>query len=517
MGVKMNNFTSVGFVFLLLLPVGALIFWGVPEPYERRPYTDFPSYSEALSDSIEGRQQFADAVFERSVLRRASIRLKNQIEKYVFGYSRSPQVASGEGEVLFFVPALETYQCDDQRFQNGQLYGIELIGALADAGDVPVVFAMPPNKESYWIDAASSGPAHTRGRCYHLRRSQVVRQVDSSLRGRFLDHLPGLQQLNLPPEEVYRRSDTHWQPAAAAAAVPDLISRVAGDMPQIIQTPRLRSFEVSHGDLASMLLLETPDVRVLLAQEEVQSLQSLARSVGEQDIVIVHDSFYQEFDDELNAAFSRANLIHFGEFRLEMDLIPEGAISGDQDFYYNSIIQSADQLIVSVVERNFLPMLVGNSNRGLVSLNSPIGNFLISRNQVAAADLCGEDNFDQSIVERLDVVNATQLDGRRYRSEGDAQVMATLGGAPSSSHVCVQIMVDFLNEGQHQLFLPGGNDRPSEVASFRRGHQIGLLEYRLILPSTYLTRSLRFDPTVRSGDEFEIVSLKVWALDQGPT
>lgn len=506
-----KNTVSVG-VFLLILvsPFAVFLIFGEPEPYEGRAFTDFPPASELIEDDIAARDQMADALFERSVFRRASITASNWFDRNVLGFNRSDQVISGSDGVLFFVPSLTSVNCEEDPRLNSFIKGLELVDALLEAGDVPVSFLSAPNKASYWRDAVTEGLAGHLAECYFQRSRQLEIQIEAQLDARYRSHLPGLEALLLEPGLVYRRVDTHWQPVAIASVAPDLVALVERREPHFESQPGIDVITNTRGDLARMLQLSPEDLRVFASAEVIARRRAEADSLGALNLTIVHDSFYAGIEQELREVFQGVSLLHIDQLRnvTQANLSNTPQPISDADRAVLETLAQTDHLIVAIVERNFLPSVVGDSNSGGASLNSPVGDFIIAHNARRAEEVCSTDNAVEA-VQTISVANAQMTEDGWYRAGADPQINVAIDPELTSRSLCIHVEIEVRTAGAHQIFLPSRPEGASEVASFQRPHEAGAFDYRLLLPTAY-TRSFRVDPVIAEGEGFRITSISAW-------
>ncbi|MBB82988.1 MAG: hypothetical protein CL931_04165 [Deltaproteobacteria bacterium] len=345
------------FGLFLVLPVGVLIALGPPAPYVYgRAQTEWPPISHLLAFEPEARQAFATALLDRLAVRRETIRLRNTLTWSATGSIDREKVVSGAPGWLFYKPAFAAWDCERHGRLDRGLHRLALLTELAAANDLPLVIANAPNKAAIARDQ-SGGRADLYSACFYAYEARARRRFADLDSAHFIDHAPGLLERE-GEEDTYLPTDTHWTRRAAYAAFEDLLRETALDR-EAPPKPKPDTTE-KISDLGNQILL----VGAPLEDPSYAATSIEARAVGE-GVVVIHDSFYQEAPDLLDAMLPgvrRVN-VNFPEFS-SIDL------------------REAEHVVLESAERAILSRVL---DHGFFGWHSRVGRWLLDGMDRAAA------------------------------------------------------------------------------------------------------------------------------------
>jgi hypothetical protein len=236
---------------------------------------------------------------------------------------------------------------------------------VAKAAELQLIVSISPDKASIYPENLDPW-ARTYWSC-KLRNNLIWRRA-LSRHPAIIDHAVSLlaaKQRN-PKEKLYFLTDTHWTPLAASWALRQLISAIGMEnvkLPDPVVTNEKRSRPTDMGSLMLLLpIAETYDNLDWMVEGQLSRLAG----VPERKTVIIHDSFYEQMLGPLASNFPGAS---YG--LLEVD---------DQRFA--TTIAEADRVIVNSIERSF----IYHALRGTLAWSSPLGQAILKRRQLAAAN-----------------------------------------------------------------------------------------------------------------------------------
>lgn len=414
MGRRSDQLQLALLILFLALPVAVLVVWGPAEAYVYgRDQHAWPEFDDLFEDDSRGREAFADAFLDRLILRRESIRMRNSISLDHFGYIDADSVVSGLDRWLFYKPAFAAWDCSNHGRLDHGLHRLTLYQELALANDVPITFVNAPNKASI-EPAASTGRARTYGECYfeyEPRARAAFRQLKSP---HFIDHADVL----LPRRsegDVYLRGDTHWTRRSAFAAIRQLI--LEGGLARTVEGPPSETFEEKTTDLENQtLLLGEPTQNPSYSLEGVHPLTE-----SPSEIVIVHDSFYQEVPDYLTHLIPEARLINlnFPVFAA-LELAPNSRV------------------IVESVERAILSRVVSHAHFGW---HSSVGRWFADRMNEASADCDWEKARD--LLPETEYSNLKRgASGTLTATGSEPRLWTSLPTAPEGNSQCLALVLE---------------------------------------------------------------------------
>ena len=346
------------FALFLALPVATLLLFGTVESFGR-DQPDFPEPKQMLR--AKGRTQFGDAILERSAAMKLAVRLQNWIGYRLIGYVETTTVVSGKGEWLFYRPEFRDGACIEFDKVAGYFRQLQVLIDMARASGLDMRIALSPNKSTIYPEQLNP---YMRGywRCQARNMAGLRRLYESELPD-LIDHAQPLlaERIRHPEIPLYFTADTHWTPYGGAIAVHQLMAVTYPGMeippPQLSGATRTRKM-----DLAAALQWPVEEQAGEVAPLPQTILDELNRRSADVRTLISHDSFYAKIESQLREAFPNA-------------IIRRGASRA-----LTSEIESADRLIVNMVERQF----VRSTREDTLSWEGLIASAIMARNQKLA-------------------------------------------------------------------------------------------------------------------------------------
>ena len=476
-------------------PLAAWLLAGPVGPYEGRPQTRYPEASTVFAPDMAGRAQFADAVMERSWIRRAALTARNTLDYYVFGGVEMESVVSGAGGWLFYKPQFQAWDCDAMAANMDGLEGLRFQAQLAAAGEVPIVFAIAPNKATIERARTRGRAARYVGACYDETEARLRELAANDETGLIVDHAAEVRRVRSGTEQYYA-TDSHWNSRTAVAGFNQLLSQppVVLGVPQweYETAPNRLSPGMGHGIL--QLDIRENDDRVL--PEEVDWSAQGADAYPEK-VLVFRDSFYASLTGMMEARMRDV-------IDVNVNRMPEESVA--------DLVATADAVVVERVERN---LLRNYAQVGRTAGNEAIYDWLLARNAETARQCAWQDGRDLvSPSVGGDVEFRRMLrgaDGGFHPDEPNARALVPVPAAWGDAAVCVRIRVEVEAEEFAQLFVPSPLfvDAPyARTRSVAWSLQPGENELLVALPGSIAGDVLRFHPVLSQRD-FSIVEFSI--------
>ena len=488
-------------VSLVLLTPGLwFVFTGPVPGFEQKQQTEFPRAASVFLPSPVYRVQMADAIFERSAARRFSIQTMNALHLYGFGFIDTAGAISGTGRWLFYKPQFRVWDCDRHQVLQRKLDRFTLINQLLTASDIPLVFALAPNKAS--IEREHLGGRTSRYLECYFKFEQQFTAATSNLNPRyFVDHSNVLSDLPAG-QSAYLQFDTHWTQASAVDAMNQLFESRPGVLGIPLYDPETRSEQAYMDILNLMLLLEheetmTVPVSVKPAVEEIEAAQLAS------NVLFIHDSFYGRIlpylrDRSPNAYFQQV-------------------LAGD-DVPVRKNLDRADVVVVEMIQRDFLDFIWSDSIFGWGSI---FAEWMLDEMAVATRQ-CNWASAEDLLSDRSEgrtVMRNVQTPGEQLRMKGSqkSRILFRLPDDMAPGRVCLRLQLDALDSGAVKLYFsaPGANRKqPGYSGAMMVSKRVdrGRNTLALVLPEAFRGRWLRLDPIDHDG-EFTIHTLDTTSFD----
>jgi hypothetical protein len=306
----LNKLTAAIFVCALAAPLAAWLALGAPARYGNRELAVFPKIGEIFSHRSSGRKRLADAVLERSPLRRWAIAELNRIAYHGFGAIETSTIVSGRDRWLFFKESFWGGKCQPDAYFLKGLNAAAIMTGLAKAAGFKLVVSVSPDKSSVYPEMLERGAIHASA-CKAengARWRRLARERGSGV----LDHAPTLLEHKQPGRNLYFVTDTHWTPLARALAVRELAAAYYGLAAANAPQPRLwGKGRLSDTDMGHRMLLLDVDEKFdrtdfgAAAYYFVRNGNSALR----RRLVVFHDSFYEAAKRFLAQAFPGLTMV----------------------------------------------------------------------------------------------------------------------------------------------------------------------------------------------------------------
>ncbi len=470
-------------------PIGWILVYGPAQPYEQRAQTGMPDPMLTIAPEGEAREQLADAIFERSDLRRMAISTKNTLMFEALGFADADEVVSGAPGWLFYKPEIASWTCPQLDANRRDIEAVVMLGEIAAAAHLPFVLAIAPNKASVERDAVQ-GRAALLLDCYFETADYLERRLAEANLPSILHHTPLVRALG-KTGDTYFRTDTHWLPVTGFLAAGDLMRRFGrpgfpasfpGNLPL---EPRAKPRAT---DLRRMLLIspdETSPVPDLSSEPALSAIA--ANRIDGPKTLIVHDSFYAQIGGTLEAMIGNAQLLHIEDNRRQ---VPEA-------------LADTERLIVSTVERALLSRVRSDSYIGWLS---PIGRWVTDGADIAA-DQC---QWDQAVD-----LQASSLSAPENPPQGrDGQIpiypsVEFTAPAFAGASSCLRVEIETsLPDVAHVFFeTADAEHRYLEQRAVRREIGAGMQRIQLVVPASAIGKRIGVGSGA-SSDNFRIVSIK---------
>ncbi len=144
------------FLLLLAAPVGSLLLFGAVGGFGREQ-PDYPKFEEL--SRRKARDQFGDALLERSSAMKLAVKLQNFVTFRVIGFVDTRLVLSGKDGWLFYRPDFLDGACMDLDKAVVQFRQLAVLMDLARASGLDMRLSLSPNKATIYPDKFSSARA----------------------------------------------------------------------------------------------------------------------------------------------------------------------------------------------------------------------------------------------------------------------------------------------------------------------------------------------------------------------
>lgn len=420
---------GLSIIAVLLLPALALLMLPFAEPYEGRLQTEFPEPTDTALPDPAAREQFADALAERSSVRRLALQARSRLLQGVFGFVDQNDVVSGTDGFLFLRSSLTKWGCEEHEALRYGWDRFETIAEVADASRVPVTFVVVPNKATV-VPYALEGRAGLYRECYQQFERELQRRL-ARLNSPRVIHQKSVLANPVQPL-TYKFTDSHWNSLGRTLALQQLLSHF--------------SVETAVQDAGEDLLVETGMRRMI--QDDRKEPDRRFRLVGsgtvDADALLIFDSFYQELSGQLPKWFTDITAIHYRQL-------------DDADF------SRAERLVITSVERAFLERAV---NSWGVGWGSGSTQWILDKAERATEDCVWQEGLQHRIANGYALLNAPA--GR--------------------SRVCISLT--FNKPLTSRLYLPDADGAfPTSSALWQENAD----RLALILPARYAGKTLKLE------------------------
>lgn len=478
------------FVLVLAAPATSFFLDGREIQISRNPVA-FTNVGSVFAPAPQGRKSLVSAILDRTPLRFDAISIKNRISYTILGDIETSQVISGEPGWLFLKGQFTNWGCERRVTLDSRLERAKTVMIFAEAANANVTFVLAPNKASVERKRLT-GRAARYAPCYfdfeHRFRS-FLQDVDVHT---LIDHADALETLNTSQQKYYQH-DTHWAPEGSYAALLQLRDALADVQPVPRGGATTQALVERRTDLGNNMLR-------LLKKEEVMDIDPAHDSrpdVGE-EILIVHDSFYQIIKSKILTLFPAATMLSLNR---TADL-------------GNDNLKKYKHIVIESVERHFLRrMSVSWSDSGGASVGwgTPIGDHILDQSALAA-NRC-------DWTSAVDILSASETAARTNNIEfvSDTKMSATRDPqirfrVPDTKRtICIAAEFTHSEETRTQLFL-ARKHRKKDGPIFSEGQSVlrilppGRSRLVLVMPDATKGSEARFDP-VSKGD-FELHSFQ---------
>ena len=474
----------------LVAPGLVFVFTGPVPGFEQKEQTVFPNTTSVLLPAPESRSQLADAIFERSAAKRFAIQSMNALHLYGFGFIETAGVISGSDGWLFYKPQFFAWACNRHDDLQMKLDRFIFLNELVVAAEIPLVFALAPNKAS--IEREYLGGRSSRYLDCYLKFEQKLTSAVSGLDHRyFVDHS---QVLRHPPEEqpAYLQFDTHWTQESALLAMNQLFESRPGILGIPLYQAETRKEQASMDILNLMLLLEreelvTVPVSVKPGPEEIKTAQLASNAL------FIHDSFYGRILEYISDRSPNTR------FQLPLP---------GKDVPVRENLESADIVVVEMIQRDFLDFLWSDSFFGWGSI---FAEWLLDEMAVAARQC------NWGVGRDLLADQGTTIRNLRMKGSKRTRVLFQVPDDVASGRVCVRLQVEASGAGGVKMYFsaPGGSrNQPGYSGSLMvsKNIQTGSNTLALVLPEDFRGKWVRLDSMDHNGG-FKIQKLEITSFD----
>jgi hypothetical protein len=463
-----QNLKIVSVLLVLLTPALMFVVIGPITGFEQKTQTDYPTTASVFVPSPEGREQLADAIFERSVSKRQSIQFINALHLYAFGFIDTERAITGSEQWLFYKPQFEAWGCDRHKELEKKLQRFKFIVDLISAAEVPLIFAHAPNKAS--IERGYLGGRTERYLdCYLAFEEQFTGLVSALPASHFVDHAKVLQhdQGQLPS---YFKFDTHWTQAGGLRAMNQLFESRSGTLGVPLYTSETRNELAKTGTLSGILLLEqTQFIPAPISKRLDAADPQMARLATR--VLIIHDSFYEQV---LRYFADRSPNAQFLHSRSE---IKESALEE---------LEKAEVVVVEMIQRHFLDSVWARSRLGW---GGTFAEWMLAE-MAAAAESCNWSGAGFAL-------NSVAGSDDQY-APGNTKLVQ-LPNDLTADRLCFRLELRAANVGEVNLYFStadSSSDSPefSDAMMVTKTLKTGLNSLALVLPETYRGKWIKLEP-----------------------
>lgn len=495
--MKLLQSLKIIIVFLALVTPGLIfVITGPVTGFEQKEQTVFPPYGLVLLPAPEYREQFADAIFERSAAKRWSVQFMNALHLYGFGFIDTGKAISGLDQWLFYKPQFEAWNCDRHAMLNKKLDRFSLLLDLVTASEIPLVFAHAPNKAS--IERDRLGGRTTRYlECYFRFEQQFTDAVSGMSPSHFVNHSGVLS--HAPGEKpTYLKFDTHWTREHGVHAMNQLFKSRPGVLGIPLYESNTKNAPAITGTLSKILLLEHEElipvpVPVNPDPEAIRSARLAS------NVLFIHDSFYGRILPYLIRRSPNARFLLSGS---------------DIGVQARESLNMADIVVVEMVQRHFLESIWSRSRLGW---GGTFAEWMLEE-MAASTQRCNwedaRDLFPALPDARVSMKNV-ETTGKNLRMTGSikSRVFFQVPNDLAAGRVCLSVQLEVAGSGKTNLYFsaPGGTEQQagySDALMVSKNLKSGENTLALVLPEAFRGKWVRLDPIDHEG-EFTIHALNI--------
>lgn len=496
--MKLVQTLKILIVSLTLIAPGLVFVLTGPVPgFEQKTQTEFPGIASVALPAPEYRRQLSDAIFERSAAKRFAIQFMNALQLYGLGYIDNAGVISGTGRWLFYKPQFLAWDCRRHDDLRRKLDRFTLIHDLVAAAEIPLVFAVAPNKAS--IEREHMGGRTARYMdCYFEFEQQFTAAMSRFSSNHIVDHSEVLS--HLPGERpTYLKFDTHWKQDSAVEAMNQLFESRPGVLGIPLYEPGI-VYEQAHMDILNlMLLLEDKSfmpvpVSITPSEEEIKAAQLAS------NVLFIHDSFYGRIlryleDRSPNARF----LLPLASDGLQ---VREG-------------LDNADVVVVELIQRDFLDFIWSDS---IFGWGSNFAGWLLGEMGKAAQQCNWTVSENPLSSGQVTIRNVgVQEDSQGMSGSRKSRVLFQIPNGMTEGRVCLRLQIETAKPGALKLYFsaPGASKKRPGYTGARmvsKTMEKGANTLALVLPESFRGQWIRIDPLDHDG-EFAIHKLEFTSFD----
>lgn len=487
--MKLFQYLKILVVISALLAPGLIfVISGPAASFEQKKQANFPTPVSVLLPAPKSREQLADAIFERSKAKRWSIQLVNKFQLNVLGFVDTPKVISGSGQWLFFKPPFEAWECSNHQNLQERLERFSFLMDLITASEIPLVFALAPNKAS--IESENlGGRAHRYQDCY-LKFEQYFTDAVSGISGlHFVDHSKVLRHAPGGPH-TYLEYDTHWKRESGLKALNQLFESRAG----ILGIPLYRTTskqEPAPMDILNTMLLLNRNETVSVPVSRKPSAKELRSARLAPNVLFIHDSFYNRIRNYIVDRSPHARLHNYREGMGEA-IRPK--------------LGMADVVVVETVQRDLLSRVWGDTYFGW---GGTFAEWLLDE-MGQASEQCDWEHekslWTDRPEKRIEFANVAAT-GKKTRMKGTGKTHLQFRVPPKlpTGRVCLRVELEVFEPGKLNLFFsaPGATKRQpgfSDALMVSKNLKKGRNKLALVLPETFRNRRIRLEPIEHAGE-----------------
>ena len=476
---------------LICSPAISHLIMGAPATYGQKPYTKYPDGG--LLKSVEQRKAFANALAERSPIRKMALSTRNEA-LFLTNSLNSSRIFSGNDKWLFFKGQFTNYNCQQNKTIDAALEHLDVMSAMAELTGPKVLFSISPNKYSIYPDKAGT-LGNKFSECYFDQQVRLESRVELMPQKNVLMHHKALKQARLQGLLAYRPHDTHWTELGGLYAFNDVLKWLGYNGENITRGIEFEQLEtVDDSDLGNtMLLLKAGyDDNYVPKKDEIANFID-KNDLFSEDILILHDSFYQKISTHIDAFLPKAQRLHFAR---DTQKIPE-------------VIQDFDHIILNIVERSF----GYHFNAKTLGLDSPLAQEVLRRNMNAAKSCHWDDGSDWLNTKKIHFLNL-KMEGSLAKAETtDPIILFDVSELDRQKGICLELKLYTKSNDRFEVFLQNTQLVPSKSEwlrgrSFNKKIDAGATTLQFIIPTDENTKYIRVDP-IATKSEFSLNSARL--------
>lgn len=237
---------------LLLMPLIFMPVAGFQKAESQASQTEFPSLRENGQWNIHFLAELGEYFNHSFAFRNHLITAYNGVMAEVFRTSMEDDVIMGKDGYLFYRDTLDDYQktgsMDARKIEN-TVYNLELLEKILDRQGISFVFTIAPNKNSLYGEYMPGRYQKLRTEASSYSNSE---RFQEQLEGRKLSYVNLFSLFQSHSEELYHKTDSHWNNEGAALAGAELL-RSLGRQPEDYGRMPFHINNDFQGDLFHML------------------------------------------------------------------------------------------------------------------------------------------------------------------------------------------------------------------------------------------------------------------------